>query len=333
MKTVDKEELLTVSINTVKRSDIISVTPKIEGKYLKMELDSGSAISVIPIRIYKKLFHHKPLSVTKTRLKTYSGQTITPAGIINVSVNYEGQEHNLDLFVVKNDSPSLFGRAWLKHIKLDWNSIKFLQTGKTTDENLQHILKKYKSVFTEQSGKVKGVNATLTLKENAQPKFCKARPVPYALKEKVEKELERLENEGIIQKVDHSEWATPIVAVPKEDNTVRICGDYKTTVNPQLQVDQYPLPKIQDIFASLAGGQGFRKIDLRQAYNQLEMNDNSKSYLTINTHKGLYLYNRLVFGISASPIIWQRTMDQVLKGIPNTSCILDDIIITGKNGR
>ena len=60
------------------------------------------------------------------------------------------------------------------------------------------------------------------------------------------------------------------------------------------------------------------------------MNDNSKSYLTINTHKGLYLYNRLVFEISASPSIWQRTMDQVLKGMPNTSCILDDIIITGK---
>ena len=140
MKTVDEEELLTVSINTVNRSDIISVTPKIEGKYLKLELDTGSAISVIPIRIYKELFHHKPLSVTKTRLKTYSGQTISPAGIINVSVNYEGQEHNLDLFVVKNDSPSLFGRAWLKYIKLDWNSIKFLQTGKTTDENLQEIL-------------------------------------------------------------------------------------------------------------------------------------------------------------------------------------------------
>ena len=66
MKTVDEEELLTVSINTVKRSDIISVTPKIEGKYLKMALDTGSAISVIPIRIYKELFHHKPLSVTNT---------------------------------------------------------------------------------------------------------------------------------------------------------------------------------------------------------------------------------------------------------------------------
>ena len=60
------------------------------------------------------------------------------------------------------------------------------------------------------------------------------------------------------------------------------------------------------------------------------MNNNSKSYLTINTHKGLYSYNRLVFGISASPSIWQCTMDQVLKGIPNTSCILEEFIIKGK---
>ena len=90
------------------------------------------------------------------------------------------------------------------------------------------------------------------------------------------------------------------------------------------------MSKIQYIFASLAGGQRFTRIDLRQAYNQLEMNDNSKSYLTMNTHEGLYSCIRLVFRISASPCIWQHTMDQVLKGIPNTSCILDDIIITGK---
>ena len=331
VKSVEEEELLTVSINTVKRSDVIIVTPRIEGKHLQMELDTGSAISVIPIRTYKELFSHKPLSETKTRLKTYSGETITPAGIINVLVNYEGQEHNLDLFVVKKDSPSLFGRAWLKHIKLDWNSIKFLQTGKSTEDNVQELLQKYSQIFTAESGKVKGMKASLTLKENAQPKFCRARPVPYALKERVEKELDRLESEGIIQKVDHSDWATPIVAVPKGDNSVRICGDYKVTVNPQLKIDQYPLPRIQDIFASLAGGQKFTKIDLRQAYNQLEMSEDSKSYLTINTHKVLYSYNRLVFGIAASPSIWQRTMDQILKDIPNTSCILDDIIITGKS--
>ena len=315
VKTME-EELLTVSINTVKRADVISITPKIEGKYLKIELDTGSAISVIPIKMYRQLFSHRPLSATNTTLRTYSGQIIKPAGIIHVNVKYEDQEHNLDLFVVKNNSPALSGRSWLKYFKLDWTSIKLLQTSISTEDQLRGILTKYKSVFTEDNGKIKGMKATLTLKENAQAKFCKARPVPYALKEKVEQELEK---EGIIQKVDHSDWATPIVPVPKGNNSVRICGDYKTTVNPQLKVDQYPLPRIDDIFASLAGGQRFSKTDLRQAYHQLELDDNSKSYLTINTHKGLYKYNRLVFGIASSPAIWQRIIDQVLDGIPNTS--------------
>ena len=120
-----------------KEIDVISVTPKVEGKHFKMELDTGSAISVIPIRTYKELFSHKLLSVINTRLKTYSDETITSAEITNVHLNYKGQENNLDLFVVKNDSPSLFYRAWLKYIKLDWNSIKFLQTGKSTEDNVQ----------------------------------------------------------------------------------------------------------------------------------------------------------------------------------------------------
>ena len=134
------------------------------------------------------------------------------------------------------------------------------------------------------------------------------------MKPKVEVELKRLEKEGILRKVKFSDWATPIVPVAKSNGTVRICGDYKTTVNPQLQTEEYPLPRIDDIFAKLAGGQKFTKIDLRQAYHQMEVEEESQEYLTINTHQGLYRYNRLVFGITSAPAIWQRSMDQILEG-------------------
>ena len=140
-------------------------------------------------------------------------------------------------------------------------------------------------MFKDEIGTLKSAKAKLALKEGSEPKFCKARPVPYAMKPKVEVELKRLEK-GILHKVKSSDWVTPIVPVAKWNSTVHTCGDCKITVNPQLQTEEYPLPGINDIFAKLAGGQKFTKIDLRQAYHQMEMEEESQEYLTINTHKG-----------------------------------------------
>ncbi|XP_051784512.1 uncharacterized protein K02A2.6-like [Erpetoichthys calabaricus] len=177
------------------------------------------------------------------------------------------------------------------------------------------------------------MKAQIVLEEYALPRFHKARPVPYALCPKVEAELQRLEREGILTKVEWSEWATPIVPVVKGDGTVRICGDFKVTVNPVLKTEQYPLPRIDDIFASLGRGEKFSKIDLAQAYLQMEVKDSSKKYLTNNTTKGLYQYNRLVFGVASVPAIWQKAIEQVLQGIPGTQCYLDDILVTGADDR
>ena len=93
---------------------------------------------------------------------------------------------------------------------------------------------------------------------------------------------------------------------------MRICGGYKLTVNKAAKPDTYPFPRIEDLFASLAGGQTFSKLDLAHAYQQLELEEESKQLLTVNTHKGLYRYHRLPFGVSAAPSIFQRAMDNLL---------------------
>lgn len=118
---------------------------------------------------------------------------------------------------------------------------------------------------------------------------------------------------------------------PKVDQTVRICGDYKVSINPWLEVDQYPILKPQDLFTKLAGGKKFTKLDLSQAYQQVELDEGSKQYLTINTHKGLYQVNRLPYGVASAPATFQKLMDQVLRGIDGVICYLDDILITGLN--
>ena len=134
------------------------------------------------------------------------------------------------------------------------------------------------------------------------PKFCKARSLPYAMREKVEKELQNLEDQGIITPIKISKWVATIVPVLKQDKqTVRICGDYKLTTNCVSRLEHYPIPKVEDLFSMLAL---FMKLDMSQAYLQLLMDDQSKELLTVNTHKGLFAYNRLPFGVLSAPGIF-----------------------------
>ena len=178
-----------------------------------------------------------------------------------------------------------------------------------------------------------GVTAKLKVNPDTTPKFCRARPTPYALKDAIEKDINRLEKLGVLEKVQYSDWATPVVPVPKPDGSVRLCGDFKITINPMLRVDQRPLPKPQDLLTALAGGKKFSKIDLSQAYQQMILEPDHRKYTTITTHLGLFQYTRLPFGIASALAIFQQQMEKILQGIPKTVCYLDDILITGQDDK
>ena len=338
----DDQLIATIDIHSVDKgkTDVIMLRPSIDGVEFNMELDTGAAVSVMSERKFRELFPSKMgnLRESDLPLKTYSHEILETKGVARVRVDYNNQTVESNLYVVRKDGPTLFGREWLRQIQIDWPSIKSVSTAvdKVSDScddsvklNLKDMLEKHKSVFQSDLGSVKGIEATLNLKPGAKPKFCKARPVPYSMKPKVEAVIDKLVRDGVITKVDYSEWATPIVPVIKSDNSVRICGDFKVTLNPVLEVDQYPLPRIEDIFAALSGGERFTKLDLRHAYLQMLVAEQSRDLLTINTEKGLYRYNRLVYGVASAPAIWQRTMDTILQGLPGVKCIIDDMIITG----
>ncbi len=163
------------------------------------------------------------------------------------------------------------------------------------------------------------------MKPDVAPKFYKNCP-----RERVEKEIDRLEEANIISPVKFSEWAAPVVPVIKNDSTIHLCGDYKVTVNQAANTEVYPLPRMEEILSTLSGGKVFSKIDLAQAYQQLLLDDDSKKYTTINTHKGLYVYNRLAFGISSAPSIFQRIMENLMKDL-KVVVYLDDLLIVGKD--
>ena len=142
--------------------------------------------------------------------------------------------------------------------------------------------------------------------------------------------LEHLQEAGVIEPVQYSDRAAPIAPIIKKDSSVRICGDYKLTVNQTAKLDTYPLPQIEDIFAFLSGGKMFSKLDLAHAYQQLPVDDNSKEYVTINIHQGLYHYNCLSFGVASAPAIFQWTMENLFRGLPHVRVYIDDILVTGE---
>ena len=297
-----------------------------------MEVDTGASASIISEETFKSLWPTKAerpvLTPSSRRLQTYTGQELQIRGTINVNVEYDEQKQSLPLLVATGDGPSLIGRDWMMHIRLDWKKFALdlnnLQPAPRTA--LQDILQKHAAVFREELGLVRGTTAKIHMDATAQPRFCKARTVPFALRVKVDEELQRLQRTGVISPVRFSEWAAPIVPVTKRDGSVRICGDYKVTVNQATLPHSYPLPCIDDLFAALSGGRVFSKLDLAHAYQQISLDDESKKLVVINTQKGLFQYNRSPFGVSAAPAIFQRTIEGILREV----CVyLDNILVTG----
>ena len=139
-------------------------------------------------------------------MQTYLGEPIRVKRQAQVEVCYEQQQVKLPLVVVEGDSPSLFGRQWLDCIKLNWNSINSVW-----NESLKGMLDHHAEVPKSELGTLKGYEAKFLVDSDAQPRFHKARLVPYAMKSEVEAELDRLQKDEIIEPVQFADWAAPIV--------------------------------------------------------------------------------------------------------------------------
>lgn len=301
----------------------------VDNKKIEFLVDSGAAVTVMGKRQFDLLFPNSVVQSTNLKLISYCQNSLTVLGFYPCKVKFRNTNYCLNLYVVACDREPLVGREWIRQIKLNlFDNVNNISP--KCSDIFEEFSRKYANVFCTGIGKFKGIQVRLVLKENVIPSFFKARPIPFSLMAKADEEIEKLVSEGILTKVNRSEWATPIVPVVKSNGSIRICGDFRLTVNKNLKVDNHPLPTVDELFHSLAGGQKFTKLDLSQAYLHMEVHPDDRHLLTLNTHKGLYECNRLMFGISSAPAIFQREMEILLKGIPGVSVYLDDIKVTGE---
>ena len=233
---------------------------------VNMELDTGAGVTLIDEITYKKMQNRPKLKNCPTKLRSYTGERISVLGEFVTDVVYHGVSHSqLPVIVVRGSAPCLLGRNWLERMRISWSEVHALRV-----TPLERLKRKYPGVFSSELGKLKGVKVKLDVDRSVAPKFCKARSLPFAYKNKVEAQLDADVDSGVLVPVRNSRWAAPIVPVVRPDGRIRVCANFKCTANRAVQLDRYPLPKMEEMLAKIGAKRVWSKIDLASAYQQIE---------------------------------------------------------------
>lgn len=315
-------------------ADPLFVDIIIEDRIVRMEVDTGAYITAISEFDKNEIFPDLNIEKSDLKLNSYGEIKLELLGVLkNLNVKFSNLNKKVDCYVMKGKGPRLIGRQWLKifgkwpmNLISDNVNIHCLENDVKTQ-----MIEKYPSVFSEGQGCYTGRKVHLTFRDDVKPVQLKPYHAPFALAPKIEAELDRLIKAGNLEPIAVSKWATPVLPVYKKDkDQVRLCGNFKLTVNPQLIIKRHPIPIKEKIFKTLQVGKEWSQLDLSHAFMQFRVDDESKEALTIITHKGLFCYTKLPEGIASSPDECQDILEEILRGIPNTEVYIDNIFCTGR---
>ena len=304
-----------------------------------MTIDTGSSINVIGKNTFAKL---RNIQLKPTSVKAYPFNSDKPVKMEGKFCALAESKHKFTvatIYVSSEDGGCLLSSETVQELGLV--SLHLNQMNKSTakaeqqplanthvnDKNLQRILDNHGPLFTG-LGKLTNKQVELAIGGTAAPVAQPQRRIPFHLRHKVENELEKLEHDDIIEKIPDNtptEWVSTVVIVPKRNNNIRLCVDMRIA-NTAIKQTRHPIPTLQSVSLEFNGASFFSKLDLCQAYHQLELSPESRNITTFCTHLGLYRYKRLNYGTNEAAELFQHTLQQTLQGIKN---IADDIIVFG----
>lgn len=303
-------------------------TPASAAKEIQLTVDTGSAVSILPHYVYKQYFSSTALSPPSARLVTYTQTHIPVLGCLHAQVCVANSSTSGTFFVVE-DGTALLGMDFIRNLHLGINA----DTVTTSDATpatpvLSTTTAEPLTAPLPEIGCVKQFVHRVKIDPTVQPVRQKLRRLPFAVRDAVSAELDHLLLAGIIEEIDASAWVSPIVVTKKKNGGIRMCTDLREP-NKAVITDCYPLPHIDELFSSLRGATLFSTIDLANAYNQVPLHKDSRDITAFITHKGLFRFRRVPYGLASAPSAFQKMMATILEGVPGVQNYLDDLIVYG----
>jgi len=291
----------------------------INKRTVKMLVDTGASVSIINSQVYNQHFRNNQLYTNDAKLCGYGKRPIPTLGYFTADIQYRKSNATSKVYVTTAGS-CVLGMDLFR--KLDF-AIEYVQEAR--DEG--KILDDYPQLF-DGIGTAKGFQHKCQLKPDAVPTACKQRPIPFSLQEELQKEIDVLLKEGIIEPAEHSEWVSPLVITRRKNGGIRLCLDLRQ-VNKAIVPVRYPLPNIETLLASIHSAKYITKLDLKAAYHQLLLHPDIRELTTFVLPSGVYRFCKAPYGLADLPGSFQKMMDIICAGLEGCLAYLDDVIVWG----
>ena len=232
-------------------------------------------------------------------------------GVTDVTINAGDRSCQCTCFVVPAGETVLFGRDVISQL---------------------HLLSKNEQPFSKTDVNVVRIEPIdITVDPQVPPASLPARRHAFTLHAAIEAELQRLKEADVIESVrEATPWVSPLVPVRKSNGALRLCVDYRQ-LNKAIVRERHMLPTLEEITSKLAGAKMFSVLDAESGFHQIPLSERSRKYTTFITPCGLYRFKRLPFGIACAPEIFQRVVEDILRGLDGVLVYVDDILVFGKD--
>ena len=335
----DHSDSDSVFLDTIRSGSDTSWSSEVQmcDKIVRFKLDTGAEVTAISNSEYERI-SNRTLEKPSKVLYGPNHQPLDVIGQFTTTLTHKGKSTEQPVFIVKGLTTNLLGLPAIQELRLITKVESIGRTRITRNVNFSKarsyataIYKAFPKLF-QGLGNL-GEEYKISLKPDAKPFALTApRRVPLPLRKKVNDELARMEALGVISKVDKPTlWCAGMVVVPKKNSsTVRICVDLKP-LNQSVLRELHPLPKVDETLAQLSGATVFSKLDANSGFWQIPLEKDSRLLTTFITPSGRYHFNKLPFGISSAPELFQKRMTKILCGLDGVLCLMDDVLVFGNS--